>query len=243
MLKRILFFVALVFSSQLIAGPKVLFVLTSHDTLGDTGEQTGYWLGELTHPYKVLHDAGFEISIASIKGGKAPIDARSTQEEDAVNTWFLQEAKRQAAINNTLALQDISASDYQAVIYSGGHGTMFDFRGNPDVARVTRGIYENNGIVAAVCHGPAALLDITLSNGKPLLAGKKVTGFSNLEEDMVKLTQHMPYLLEDAMAAQAATFTKATPWQSHVEVSQRVVTGQNPQSAEALGHAVKRLLK
>ncbi|GAA5213459.1 type 1 glutamine amidotransferase domain-containing protein [Corallincola platygyrae] len=225
------------------AADKVLMVVTSHSEMGDTGEKTGFWLAELTHPYYALADAGFKVDIVSIKGGKAPVDPRSLDEKDAENARFLADPKLKSAIENTPTLASVNPADYSAVVYAGGHGTMWDFPNNPDVNRVSASIYEKGGVVAAVCHGPAALLDIKLSDGSYLIAGKQVTGFSNLEEEQIKLTEVMPFLLQDQMIERGASFSKAAPWQSKVVVDQRVVTGQNPQSAKLLGEKVAELLK
>ncbi|RCU45307.1 type 1 glutamine amidotransferase domain-containing protein [Corallincola holothuriorum] len=243
LIKSVLLAVLAFASTTSLAADKVLMVLTSHSQMGDTGKPTGYWLAELTHPYYALADAGFEVTIVSIKGGKAPIDPNSLTEEDAENQRFLADAKLKQQIENTATLASVNPADYRAVVYSGGHGTMWDFPNNPDVNSVSAAIYEQGGVVAAVCHGPAALLDTKLSDGSYLIAGKQVTGFSNLEEEQIELTQVMPFLLQDQLIERGASFSKAAPWQSKVVADQRVVTGQNPQSAKLLGETVAALLK
>lgn len=222
---------------------KVLMVVTSHDQLGKSGKPTGFWLSELTHPYFALRDAGLAVDIVSIKGGKAPIDPGSVEDKDAANQRFLDDPALKQSIEQSKALSSMEAKQYRAIVFAGGHGTMWDFPNNKAVNDVSRQIYESGGVVAAVCHGPAALVDITLSNGEHLIQGKKVTGFSNEEESKAGLTEVVPFLLEDAMKKRGANFSKAAPWQAHVISDQRIVTGQNPQSAQSLGEAVAKLLK
>lgn len=223
--------------------PKVLMVVTSHQQMGDTDKPTGYWLSELTHPFLVLADHGFTVDIASIAGGKAPIDPASMDMDDADNKRFMENPTWASMLEHTLVLDKVNSADYQAIVFSGGHGTMWDFPDNAAVQRIAAEIYERSGIVAAVCHGPAALVNIRLSDGSYLIHDKKVTGFSNEEEQAVALTEVVPFLLEDAMIARGAHFAKAAPWQGKVVVDQRVVTGQNPQSASELGEAIVGLLK
>ncbi len=233
---------ALALSSSLAAAGQVLIVVTSHSQMGATTEKTGYWLAEVTHPYKELVDAGIKVDIASIAGGKAPVDERSLAEADAVNQWFISDSKHNMKLQHSLKLADLKASDYQAVLFAGGHGTMWDFPQNQQIQHFAAQLYQNNGIVAAVCHGPAALLNIKLPDGSYLIAGKQVTGFSNDEEDQVKLSQVVPFSLQDQLIKRGASFSAAANWQANVVVDQRLVTGQNPQSAVAVGQALVRLL-
>ncbi|GAA0669552.1 type 1 glutamine amidotransferase domain-containing protein [Rheinheimera tangshanensis] len=226
-----------------MAAEKVLIVVTSHSQMGTSNEKTGYWLGEVTHPYKELADAGIEVDIASTAGGKAPVDERSLAEADATNQWFMANSKHKTKLQQTLKLADLKASDYKAVLFAGGHGTMWDFPQDKALQRFAADLYQNNGIVAAVCHGPAALLNIKLADGSYLIAGKQVTGFSNTEEEQVKLAQVVPFSLQDQLTLRGAHFSAAANWQSKVLVDQRLVTGQNPQSAAAVGQALVRLLK
>lgn len=230
-------------SNFVTAAEKVLIVVTSHSQMGTTSEKTGYWLGEVTHPYKELVDAGFEVDIASIAGGLAPVDERSLADIDATNKWFMADKSHQTKLEQTLKLADLKASDYKAVLFAGGHGTMWDFPQDKSVQQFAADLYQNSGIVAAVCHGPAALLNIKLADGSYLIAGKQVTGFSNTEEDQVKLTKVVPFSLQDQLIQRGASYSAAANWQSKVVVDQRVVTGQNPQSAAAVGQAVVGLLK
>lgn len=223
--------------------PRALIVVTSHDRLGDSGKQTGYYLPEVSHPYYALLDAGLQVDIASPRGGKAPMDEGSRKLEDPSNRRMLETPEDAAKLEDTRPLSDVDAGAYQAVLYAGGHGTMWDFAGDPDIQRVTAAIYERGGVVAALCHGPAALVDVKLSSGAPLVQGKRVTGFSNAEEDAAELTEIMPFLLETRLVEQGGLYEKAGLWQEHVVTDGRLVTGQNPASAAAIGRAVAELVK
>ena len=188
---------------------KVLSVVTSHGLIGNTGKPTGYYLPEVTHPYAALAAQGIAVEIASIAGGAAPLDARSLDLTDPVNKSFWESKETRAKLDQTLALAAIDPGQYQAVIFAGGHGTMWDFPGNAEVNRVAAAIYEAGGVVAAVCHGPAALVDVKLKNGKYLVDGRKVAAFSNAEEEAAGLTQVMPFLLESALLKRGAIYSKA----------------------------------
>ncbi|MCU4674009.1 type 1 glutamine amidotransferase domain-containing protein [Catenovulum sp. 2E275] len=241
--KTLTFMLFSIFTTAVCAAPKVLIVLTSHAQMGDTEEQTGFWLTELTHPYYELTKSGIEVDIASIKGGPAPIDPRSINQNEKDTQTFLEDKALMAKVYTTLKLSQVNGKDYNAVLYSGGHGTMWDFTQDPNINNISRDIYLNNGIVAALCHGPAALLNIQLNNGQYLIDGKKITGFTNEEEKQIKLDKVVPYLLETELKNRGAQFEAAQPWQSKVVIDQRIVTGQNPQSAQAVGKALVKLLK
>lgn len=220
---------------------KILFVVTSHDTKGSTGEKTGYYLGEVAHPWKVLTDAGYEIDFVSPKGGNPPVDGFDLSDPD--NKAFWEDKKYHEKISNSLRPDQVKPTDYAAIFYAGGHGAMWDLPENKDLAAIAARIYEQNGVVAAVCHGPAGLINVQLSNGKYLVEGKKVNGFSNEEEALVKLTTVVPFLLEDQLKAHGGAYEKSAPWRPHVTVDQRLITGQNPQSAKAVGEAIKKALE
>ncbi len=222
---------------------RALVVVTSHSRLGTTGKKTGYYLPEVAHPYAALVGGNIQVDIASINGGKAPLDPNSLDLKDPTNGRLFAESAFQRKISNTLRLDRVDLSQYQAILFAGGHGTMWDFRETLAVQRAIREVYERNGIVAAVCHGPAALVDVKLSKGEYLIAGKQVTGFTNEEENAVGLTNVMPFLLEDALTSRGATFSEAPLWQPKVVVDGRLVTGQNPASAEGVGEAIAELLK
>ncbi|MDQ8005801.1 MAG: type 1 glutamine amidotransferase domain-containing protein [Pedobacter sp.] len=219
---------------------KILFVVTSHDTKGSTGEKTGYYLGEVSHPWEVLVDAGYEIDFVSPKGGNPPVDGFDLT--DPINKKFWEDKYYHQKISNSLKPNEVKPENYVAIFYAGGHGAMWDLPNNTALANIATKIYEQNGIVAAVCHGPAGLLNIKLSNGKYLIAGKKVNGFSNEEEELVKLTQIVPFLLENQMKDRGGIYEKSAPWQNHVTVDGKLITGQNPQSAKAVGEAIKKAL-
>lgn len=220
---------------------KILFVVTSHDKKGNTGEATGFYLSEVSHPWEILTKAGYEIDFVSPKGGKAPIDGFNLG--DPVNKKFWEDAVYRNKIEKTLKPSEVNPANYAAIHYAGGHGAMWDFADNKELAAIAAKIYEQNGIVSAVCHGPAGLVNIQLSNGKYLVDGKKINAFTNEEEIAVKLDKEVPFLLESKLIERGAIFEKSGLWQEHVVSDQRVVTGQNPQSAKALGEAVLEQLK
>ncbi len=220
---------------------KILFVVTSHDKKGNTGEATGFYLSEVSHPWEVLINAGYEIDFVSPKGGKAPVDGFNLG--DSVNKKFWDDQTYRYKIEHTKKPSEIDPSQYSAIHFAGGHGAMWDFADNNSLAIIAAKIYENNGIVSAVCHGPAGLVNIKLSNGKYLVEGKKINAFTNEEEVAVKLEKVVPFLLESKLVERGAIFEKSGLWQSHVVADQRVVTGQNPQSAKDLGEVVLEQLK
>ena len=221
---------------------KILIVITNHNTLNN-GKETGYWLGEVTHFYHILAEAGFEVDFASPKGSQPPLDRRSYNLQDRDNRQFWEDERLQAELNNTIPIATVNPEDYVAIYYAGGHGAMWDFPSNEKLARVAAQIYENDGFVSAVCHGSAGLLNIKLTNGRSLLEGKTVTGFANLEEKLIRLTNAVPYLLEDELKKQGATYKKGIfPFIPHVQVSDRLITGQNPQSAKAVAKTLVKSL-
>lgn len=219
---------------------KILFVVTSHDKKGSTGEATGYYLAEVSHPWKVLTDAGYEIDFVSPKGGNPPVDGFDLSDPD--NKAFWEDSLYHNKISHSLKPSEVKPGDYAAIYYAGGHGAMWDLPDNKAIAGIASAIYEKKGIVAAVCHGPAGLLAIRLANGHYLVDGKKVNGFSNEEEALVKLSDVVPFLLEDQLKKRGGIYEKSGPWQEHVVVDQRLITGQNPQSAKAVGEALKKEL-
>lgn len=219
---------------------KILFVVTSHDKKGSTGEDTGYYLGEVSHPWEVLHKAGYEIDFVSPKGGTPPVDGFDLK--DPVNKEFWENKEYKNKIDHSMTPSQVNPKEYSTIFYAGGHGAMWDFADNKELADITSEIYENGGIVAAVCHGPAGLVNVKLNNGKYLVDGKKINAFTNEEESEVKLTNVVPFLLEDKLKERGAKFEKSGLWQNHVVTDQRVITGQNPQSAKSVGEAVVKEL-
>ena len=220
---------------------RVLFVVTSHDKKGDTGKPTGFYLSEVSHVWEVLYNAGYEIDFVSPKGGKAPVDGFDLN--DTVNKEFWGNTRYRHKIENTLNPSNINPADYVAIFYAGGHGAMWDFADNAALAVIGGKIYENGGIVSSVCHGPAALVNIKLSNGKYLIDGKKINSFTNEEEVAVGLDKVVPFLLESKLIERGAKFEKSGLWQPHVIVDQRLVSGQNPASAKGVGEATLDELK
>jgi putative intracellular protease/amidase len=220
---------------------KILFVVTSHNKKGNSGQNTGYYLGEVSHPWEVLVNAGYEIDFVSPQGGNPPVDGFDLN--DPVNKRFWEDAYYHQKITNTMRPAEVNAQHYVAIFYAGGHGAMWDLPNDKTLAKIAADIYEQDGIVAAVCHGPAGLLNIKLSDGKYLIEGKKVNGFTNEEESLVKLTDIVPFLLEEKLKERGGQYEKSAPWQSHVTVDQRLITGQNPQSAKGVGEAVADALK
>jgi putative intracellular protease/amidase len=220
---------------------KILIPVTNHGTLGTTDQANGTYSPEVTHALHVFLEAGFEYDIASIKGGKAPIYGTDI-EGDAVNDNILKNQEFQNRINNTLSVSDVNIDDYDAVFYPGGFGLLSDLASNQDFAALSAKHYENGGLIAAVCHGPAALLPITLSNGERLLANKSVTGFTREEEIDYGTINDVPFLLEESLTRNAARYSKVQPWGEFVIEDERVITGQNPTSAHAVSAAIVRQL-
>lgn len=221
---------------------KILCVVTSNNVKGATGIPTGFWLSELTHPLEKFVAAGFDFELASIKGGKPPIDSDSLDFNDPINKKFLDDADFQSKLSNTIKLDDVNSADFDAIFFAGGHGVMWDFPNSAAIDKVTREIYERGGIVSAVCHGPAALVNVKLSDGKYLVDGKNLTAFTNDEEEAVQATDIVPFLLETELKNHGANHITAANWSNHVEVDGRLVTGQNPASAAGVGAAVVKLL-
>ena len=218
----------------------VLFVLTSHGTKGSTGEPTGYYLGEVTHPLAELQDAGIAVEFASIEGGEPPVDGLDLN--DPVNARYWNDTAFRGAVRQTRRLGDVEPSRYSAIFFAGGHGAMWDFPDSPAVSRVTRAIYEAGGVVGAVCHGPAALVNVKLGDGAYLVAGKNVSAFTDDEERAVELDHVVPFLLASTLGQRGATHHPAPDWTANVVVDGRLVTGQNPQSAAGVGAAMRDLL-
>lgn len=220
---------------------KVLIPVTNHATLGETDQENGTFAPELTHVAHVLKEAGIDYEIASIKGGKAPIYGQDMEGDD-VNTRMLSDEDFQNRVNNTIPVSQVNITDYDAVFYPGGFGLLSDLATNEDFAKLSAEHYENGGILAAVCHGPAALLPINLSNSESLLATKSVTGFTREEEIDYGTINDIPFLLEEALTRKASRFNKVQPWGSFVIEDDRVITGQNPASAHAVGQALVQQL-
>ncbi|HEX2393991.1 MAG TPA: type 1 glutamine amidotransferase domain-containing protein [Bacteroidales bacterium] len=215
---------------------KILFVVTSHNIKGHTGKPTGYYLSEVTHPWKVLRNAGYEIDFVSPKGGKSPVEGLDLK--DPVNKKFWENKIYKFKIDNTKKPSEINPDDYQAVYYAGGHGTMWDFPDNEALAEITRRIYERGGIVGAVCHGPSGFVNLKLSDGNYLVSGKKLNSYTNEEEIAGGMERVVPFLLESKLIHRGAKFEKSGPKQPHVARDERLITGQNPASAKGVADAM-----
>jgi putative intracellular protease/amidase len=218
--------------------PKILIALTSHEELGDTGRKTGFYVPEAAHPYRAFTAAGYDVDFVSVKGGEPPRDG--VKPDDTVVATFLVDLSERLA--NTPSQDEIDASEYDAVLFAGGHGTMWDFPSAAGLTSAARSIYERGGVVAAVCHGPAALVDLTLSDGRYLVDGKRVSAFTNEEETAVGLMQAVPFALESRLVERGAKFTKAPNFAEHAVSDQRLVTGQNPASATKVATLVVEAL-
>lgn len=219
---------------------KVLFVLTSHDRKGNTGQATGFYLPEAAHPWAVLRAEGFDIDFISPKGGKPPMDGADAA--DAVSRRFLDDQEVVRKIGNTSTAAQVRSADYAAILFVGGHGTMWDFPDDQSLSRLAAAIYEAGGVVGAVCHGPAALVNLKLSDGRYLVDGKRVAAFTDDEERAVNLHDVVPFLLATTLEKRGAIPVPAPNWQENVVADQRLVTGQNPASAEGVGREMARLL-
>ena len=223
---------------------KILMVLTSHDRLGDTGKKTGFWLEEFAAPYYVFKDAGAEVTLASPLGGQPPLDPKS--DDAASQTDFTRRFKSdpaaQAALSRTLKLRDAAASKFNAVFYPGGHGPLWDLAENAYSIALIEALLAAGKPVAAVCHAPGVLRHVRAGDGKPVVADKTVTGFTNTEEQAAGLTEVVPFLVEDMLRKNGGKYTKAADWQPHVVVDGLLITGQNPASSEPAAKALLELL-
>lgn len=219
----------------------VLFVLTSHSELGNTGKKTGFWVEEFAAPYYVLADEGVEISIASPNGGQPPVDPKSEAEDaqTAATKRFHADEALQQKLAHTKKLSEVNAADFDAIFYPGGHGPLWDLYSDKDSIALIQNFWKVGKPVAAVCHAPSALLNVKDENGNPLVKDKKVTGFTNSEEDAVQLTNVVPYLLEDELKAKGGKYSSGSDWSSYVVKDGMLITGQNPASSE---EAAKELL-
>ena len=235
-------------NSNLSATPikgKILVVMTNHAKYPSREDTTGLWVTELTHFYDVARQAGYEMDFISPKGGVVPLDERSQK-------WIYMDKEARARLadkafmsrlNHTMKPSDVKASDYKAIYFTGGHGVMWDFPNNPELTMLSEQIYRQGGVVSAVCHGVAGLLALKDEQGQPLIANRKVTGFSNIEESLSGMKKQVPFFLEDNLKSRGADYKQGLfPFTSYVIVDDRIITGQNPQSPREVGEeVVKRL--
>lgn len=214
---------------------KVLMVLTSHDQLGSTGRKTGFWLEELAAPYYVLLDAGHQIVLASPRGGQPPLDPKSSEPDAQTEATrrFDKDSEAKKALANSVKLAQVAADDFDAVFYPGGHGPLWDLAESKDSCALIERFMATNKPVALVCHAPGVLRHVKGVEGRPLVAGKKVTGFTNSEEAAVGLTDVVPFLVEDELKAKGGMYSSGPDWSSYVLQDGLLITGQNPASSSA----------
>lgn len=223
---------------------KILMVLTSHDQMGDTGKKTGFWLEEFAAPYYIFKDAGAEITLASPKGGQPPIDPSSddagAQTDDTRR--FKADADAQKHLATTLKLSDMTESGFDAIFYPGGHGPLWDLAEDADSKRLIEAFAAADRPVGAVCHAPAVFRHTLDADGKPLVSGRRVTGFTNTEEDAAGLTDIVPFLVEDMLKANGGLYEKGADWADFVLRDGKLVTGQNPASSARAAKEILALL-
>ncbi|WP_247254298.1 type 1 glutamine amidotransferase domain-containing protein [Pseudomonas moorei] len=224
---------------------KILMVLTSHDQLGNTGKKTGFWLEEFAAPYFAFKDAGAQLTLASPKGGQPPLDPKSDEPDAQTEATerFRKDAAAQSALASTVVLSSVKADDYDAIFYPGGHGPLWDLAEDKHSIALIEAFYKAGKPVAAVCHAPGVLRHAKGADGQPLVKGKKVTGFTNSEEEAVQLTDVVPFLVEDELKAKGGIFSRGPDWASYVLTDGLLLTGQNPASSQAAAEALLAKLK
>ena len=223
---------------------KILMVLTSHDRLGETDKKTGFWLEEFAAPYYVFKDAGAEVTLASPKGGQPPLDPMSDAHDAQTDATrrFKDDAAAQQALTKTIPLASVSADEFDAVFYPGGHGPLWDLAEDTQSRDLIEAFAARDRPIGAVCHAPAVLRHVKRGDGEPLVAGRQVTGFTNSEEDGVGLTDIVPFLVEDMLKDRGAHYRKGPDWGEFVVVDGKLVTGQNPASSEGAARGLLALL-
>lgn len=224
---------------------KILIVLTSHSELGSTGEKTGFWIEEFASPYYVLADAGAQITIASPAGGQPPVDPKSEapNAQSPATQRFFKDMEVIDKVAHSYKLSDVQEANFDAVFYPGGHGPMWDLATDKTSIKLIEDFYNTQKLIAFVCHAPAALINVKAENGHPLVKGKKVTGFSNTEEEAVGLTKVVPFLLEDELTKLGGHYSKGADWSSFTQQDGLLITGQNPGSSEAVAELLLKTLK
>jgi putative intracellular protease/amidase len=222
----------------------VLFVLTSHEQLGDTGEKTGFWIEEFASPYYLLKDKGVNITIASPKGGHPPIDPKSATEDFSTPATerFNKDEDTKAILSNSVKLNTVSETDYDAIFFPGGHGPLWDLAEDKDAITLIESFYNANKPVSAVCHAPAIFKHTKDTSGNPLVKGKKVTGFTNTEEAAVQLTDVVPFLVEEMLQANGGVYSRTEDWQPYAVQDSTLITGQNPASSELVAEKLFEML-
>jgi len=223
---------------------KILMVLTSHNQLGNTGKPTGFWLEEFAAPYYVFHDAGLEVTLASPKGGQPPLDPKSDEPDAQTDTTrrFRSDAGAQKLLASTHRLDAVNAEDFDAVFYPGGHGPLWDLAQDPHSIKLIETFWATGKPVAAVCHAPGVLRQVKTPEGAPLVKGKRVTGFTNSEEEGVGLTTIVPFLVEDELKKAGGLYERTDDWGEYAVVDGHLVTGQNPASSTIAAEELLKLL-
>ncbi|MEO6925162.1 MAG: type 1 glutamine amidotransferase domain-containing protein [Rhodanobacter sp.] len=223
---------------------KILMVLTSHDQLGQTGQKTGFWLEEFAAPYYAFKDAGAEVTLATPRGGRPPLDPKSDDPsaQTEATRRFKDDESAQALLANTHKLQDVAKDDFDAVFYPGGHGPLWDLAENRDSIALIEATLAAGKPVVAVCHAPGVLRHAKSADGHSVVHGKSVTGFTNTEEEAVGLTQVVPFLVEDMLKQNGGRYSKAGDWEPYVITDGLLITGQNPASSEPAAQALLKML-
>ena len=220
---------------------RIAIIVTSHDKKGNTGAPTGAYLSEISHPYEAFVKAGHEVEFISPKGGQVPLDG--VNRDDPANVRFLDNAELMSRLHQSLPSRDAEPSRYGAVFFAGGHGTMWDFKDDAPLSSLAGKVYDSGGVVGAVCHGPAGLVNVKLASGRYLVDGKRLAAFTNDEERAAGLDQVVPFSLADALTSHGAKHEPAANWAKQVITDERLVTGQNPASAGGVGEAMVALLR
>ena len=222
----------------------ILMVLTSHDRLGDSLEPTGFWLEEFAAPYYAFVDAGAEVTVVSPVGGQPPLDPKSDRADAQTDATrrFKDDPRAQQVLAHTGLLSEVSAADFDAVFFPGGHGPLWDLTNNEDSIRLLQAFEKQRKPIAAVCHAPAVFAKVKKGDGEPLVKGKNVTGFTNTEEAAVNLTEVVPFLVEDKLKELGGHYSKVADWQPHVVRDGILITGQNPASSEGAAEELLRLM-
>jgi putative intracellular protease/amidase len=222
----------------------ILIVLTSHDQLGNTGQKTGFWLEEFTSPYYTFKDAGAKMVLASPKGGQPPQDPKSSDSDSQTATTdrFSKDTEAQQQLASTVKLSTVKADEFDAVFYPGGHGPLWDLAEDSDSIALIETFNRTGKLIGAVCHAPAVFRHPKNAAGEAFVKGKKVTGFSNSEEEAVQLTDIVPFLVEDMLIANGGIYSKGDDWGVYTETDGQLITGQNPASSEAVAQAMLKQL-
>lgn len=224
---------------------KIVIVLTSHSKLGDTDQKTGFWIEEFATPYYIFKEAGAQITLATPNGGQAPIDPKSDTPENQTESTirYKKDESLLSLMANTIKLQDVSAKNFDAVFYTGGHGPLWDLATDKNSIKLIEDFWDAKKPVATVCHAPSVLLNVKDEDGEFLVKGKKVTGFSNTEEIAVQLDTIVPFLLEDELKNKGGIYSKKEDWASYVVKEGLLITGQNPASSAEVAKELLALLK